>query len=34
VQFHSWSVTGKQETSEATKKAREAAAAGANWWWD
>lgn len=34
VQFHSWGVTGKQETSEATKKAREAAAAGANWWWD
>lgn len=34
IQFHSWSVTGKQETSDATKKAREAAAAGANWWWD
>ncbi len=34
VQFHSWSVTGKQETSAATKQAREAAAAGANWWWD
>lgn len=34
VQFHSWSVTGKQETSDATKKAREAAATGDNWWWD
>jgi hypothetical protein len=34
VQFHSWSVANKQEASEATKKAREAAAAGANWWWD
>ncbi len=34
VQFHSWGVTAKQETSDATKKARESAAAGANWWWD